>query len=429
MDLVREETTFTLRDKRWYYKGEGNVNVVLAVPADGTVVRVMKSDGSAAAAALSVLVRYRDAVDRLFFADGDYTDVPTPMTMSANELRDIDECVRRDRPPDRQHKRLGWTSGLVAVCPDYTVLPATPLSQPNPIYCVEVKPKQGWLHEADRAARRGSFGTARCVFCAHQYLKLSRGDIREVSRYCPLDLFSGRRERACRAIRRLFSTPQNNLKVFVDGQPADRRDFGRAARETFGDVGRLCSFVAAVLLGAGYGDMDACPATVDGGGDEDASRATDDDCGSPRTDRPPCNFDAVPMPPHCVLHKILTMQMMQTTGFADVCSAYERRSPRAAQFDHVDSLFAAADPESVSGRPVDGYLVAATAQDCSVFVTFSRMTRDERTEHVVRFGGLRYAVRVKVSDLDPKPLSTVEKHRKRNADVLLAYKRYLDRVS
>jgi len=205
-----------------------------------------------------------------------------------------------------------------------------------------------------------------------------------------------------RAVRNLFRTPQNNLKLFRDGVPLDGGGdhdgwFG------FGDGRRFCAFVAAALLGDFDDRHEAQPT---------ASKAIwqADDKGTPRR---PCDYDAVPTPRHCVLHRILAMQQMQTTGFADVCSEYDKlmRQPAdsttTSQFGHVRRLVtAAADWQTTALSPVDGYLVAATARDCSVFVTFRQMTCVE--------------VRVKVSDLDPKPLSTILKHRKRNAEVLLA---------
>lgn len=408
--------TLTLRDKEWQYRGEGNANVVLAVTGDGTVLRVMKDggDGTTTAETLSMRADYCKAVQRLFF--GVHADAPETVSVSADELREIDQLVRRRRPAGRRHKSLGWAGGLAAVCPDYAVLPGRTAA----VHCVEIKPKQGWLHEADAKLAPGDL----CPFCAHQYLKLSRGDVRERSQYCPLDLFSGSRRRVERAVRGLFRTPQNNLKMFRDGVPLDGDDdtFG------FGNVDRFCAFVAAALLGD-FDDKEEprttsgeTLATVSGGTSEEET--SDDEMRL-------CNHHAISMPEHCVLHKILTMQKMQTTGFANVCAEYDRMlrlkrestpPPPPPQFGHVGRLVTAS---AAVLNPVDGYLVAATARDCSVFVTFCQADGDGQ-RGVFKFDEHLYAVRVKVSDLDPKPLSTIDKHRKRNAEVLLAHERFSD---
>lgn len=402
----------TLLDKVWRYKGEGNANVVLSVPVDGTVVRVMKEgDGgseSAAAAAetLSLRLHFCDTVRRTFFGGGGrHVDVPVPMRMSAEELREIDRLIRPDRPAGRKHKGLGWAGCLVAVCPDYTTLPPTDVPG---VWCVEIKPKQGWVHEEDMATGPGGI-RMKCPFCAHQYLKLCRGDVQRPSGYCPLDLFSGRRERVRRAIRALLRDPQNNLKIFLDGDSLVARDdgFGGAAKEALGSVQRFCALVEGALLGDYEGGRDV---PVDGWDASDDDSEEEDRSTASGAVPPSCDFDAVPMPRHCVLHEILTMQQMQTTGFVAVCSEYDGRTPQDPQFGHVDRLRPNAGDDT-AWSPVDGYLVAATARDCSVFVTF-------------RPGSSLTAIRVKVSDLDPKPLSTVDKHRNRDANVLLACQRY-----
>ncbi|XP_026816575.1 inositol-pentakisphosphate 2-kinase-like isoform X1 [Rhopalosiphum maidis] len=414
--LMKSPQQLTLRDKVWRYKSEGNANVVLSVPADGTVVRVMKDEtddgggetaAAVAAETLSVRLRFCDAVRRSFFADSRHVDVPVPMRVAADELREIDRLVRPHRPPGRKHKGLGWAGCLVAVCPDYTTLPPTDVPG---VWCVEIKPKQGWVHEEDRACGPGGV-RVKCPFCAHQYLKLCRGDVRRPSGYCPLDMFSGRRERVRRSVRALLRDPQNNLKLFLDGEPLVAPDdgFGDAASEALGDVPRFCALVAGALLGD-YEDGGRNAPVMDGRDDTDTGRITAAASGAL-----PCDFRAVPMPRHCVLHEILTMQRMQTAGFAAVCSEYDnglRLSRDPHQFGHVDRMRPDGGDDAVAWSPVDGYLVAATARDCSVFVTFRGP------------GSSTPAVRVKVSDLDPKPLSTVDKHRIRDAKVSLACQRY-----
>ncbi|KAI3649556.1 hypothetical protein MP228_005188 [Amoeboaphelidium protococcarum] len=74
---------------------------------------------------------------------------------------------------------------------------------------VEIKPKWAYKDTED-------FG--HCRYCRQQCLKLSTGQISEVSSYCPLNLFSRDTNRVCGALQSLFNNPQNNLKVFVNGE-------------------------------------------------------------------------------------------------------------------------------------------------------------------------------------------------------------------
>lgn len=407
---------FTLHNKKWHYKGEGNANVVLAFPEENSVVRVMKDYGGGDDMMKTLLMRinFCDAIQKLFFSGCDYVNVPIPMYMSTEELYEIDQRLQQYRPSNRTHKGLGWSGGVVAICSDHTtVLPQqVTITGRTHIYCAEIKPKQGWLHEADRPETG-----RKCAFCAHQYLKLSRGDIWEISGYCPLDLFSGCRERVKHAIHELFRSPQNNLKMFMDGIPLDNHGCKLVANKVFDDDGyQLCAFIAAALLG----NFDH--------GEEPIETLAEESVTLFQANRESklCDFNAVPMPQNCVLHKILTMQKMQSTGFETVCSEYNRLPETITQFGHVDRLLASTNLEDIKLNPVDGYLVAATARDCSVFVTFCQFHGDSVGQHVVWFGNHWYMLNIKVSDLDPKPLSTIEKHQKRNAKVLVACNLHLN---
>ncbi len=48
-----------------------------------------------------------------------------------------------------------------------------------------------------------------------------QGKISNISKYDPLDLFSGEAIRMHKALVALIANPQNNLKVFMDGKPVD----------------------------------------------------------------------------------------------------------------------------------------------------------------------------------------------------------------
>lgn len=48
-------------------------------------------------------------------------------------------------------------------------------------------------------------------------MKLKGNKIEKISRYCPIDLFSGIDERMNQAICGLLDNPQNNLKILMNG--------------------------------------------------------------------------------------------------------------------------------------------------------------------------------------------------------------------
>jgi len=88
------------------------------------------------------------------------------------------------------------------------------------------------------------------------------------------------------------------------------------------------------------------------------------------------------------------------------------------------------------------YLLAATAKDCSIMVTFSSMrkTRSEGLIHhmmnednhkdvkgfiIHDLNERPHKIKIGVADLDPKPLSCIVKHYLRDNDMRQAYKEYV----
>ncbi|XP_068144213.1 LOW QUALITY PROTEIN: inositol-pentakisphosphate 2-kinase [Drosophila tropicalis] len=180
----------------------------------------------------------------------------------------INEHIRHHRPVSRLDKEFVGPFGLLL--PDVTQLPATfdvllanlqatdeaiaGVRRLGHTYAIEIKPKQGWLQfasdvndlfdlmptEAKTATtkdqttrqREGESnetgqgqemkpildkGRCKCRYCSMQVLKLSKGKIKQLSGYCPMDLFSGAPGRMLDALNALFACPQNNLRVFQNG--------------------------------------------------------------------------------------------------------------------------------------------------------------------------------------------------------------------
>ncbi|XP_022228008.2 inositol-pentakisphosphate 2-kinase [Drosophila obscura] len=112
-------------------------------------------------------------------------------------------------------------------------------------YAIEIKPKQGWLQLASdvndlfdlmpagaetmpkrskgeedpeqTGVAKSTRDKCKCRYCAMQLLKLRNGKIKRLGDYCPLELFSGAPSRMLDALNALFACPQNNLRVFQDG--------------------------------------------------------------------------------------------------------------------------------------------------------------------------------------------------------------------
>lgn len=393
-----------------YYKSEGNANIVIAMPDDGTVVRVIKCNNKYRTAqkftTLHVQLDFCHLIQELYL--GDYMEVPTLTSASVDELRELNSLILPLRPANRIHLSIWWIGGTVTIFTDYTLLPQS-VNKIGPVYSVEIKPKQGWIHDDDKIYFDSD---GKCTFCLQQFLKVKQQG-GAFSHYCPMDMFSGNRRRVEYAIQQLLKTPQNNLKIFRDGHQVE---WAECSALFEGRDRWLARFVGAALLG-----------------DFDNANKIEELSAPSRQNRNPerlvhfrnrvCNFDAVPMSTHCVLDKILTMQKLQTTSFDHVCAMYKSfpENMLKNQYSHVDRLMEATNNDPCT-TAVDGYLIAASARDCSVFVTFGQILEDSECDlATVRFDDSSYAVCVKIADVDPKPLVTIQNHIKRNANIFDAY--------
>ncbi|XP_037091118.1 inositol-pentakisphosphate 2-kinase-like, partial [Pollicipes pollicipes] len=194
----------------WQYRAEGGANIVISLPRQGRVLRFPKTAHADPVARLRRLADYRNHVIAPLLGEADGTPWQV-VRLAADERRRLAADIEERRPPRRRHHAIN-AGGLALKMDDCAVFPSPPpLPSPPPhVFSVEIKAKQGFLAADD------DLGV--CSFCMKQYLKLKRGTVQHVSGYCPLDLFSGQFGRVDRALRALLDSPQNNLRVFMNGR-------------------------------------------------------------------------------------------------------------------------------------------------------------------------------------------------------------------
>ncbi|CAK9826549.1 Inositol-pentakisphosphate 2-kinase [Anthophora retusa] len=241
------------------YRGEGNANVVIALPQEHKVIRFRKSlpdnvspDGGKQRAEREVeFVRF---VASSFL--GQYTQIPEILHHDMKDIARLMEVIQPLRPDKRRNKEIAET--YATKFPDYTFLRVkydSTLFRSNDTFCVEIKPKQGYLRDIDRKYQK-------CPYCLTQYHKLRKKIITSRSTYCPFDLFSGVEERMKSALKGLLKSPQNNLKIFKNGivvydQESLPNDLECILTEWFHNsvnsttkeyVGKFCNLICAALL-------------------------------------------------------------------------------------------------------------------------------------------------------------------------------------
>ncbi|XP_045123323.1 inositol-pentakisphosphate 2-kinase-like isoform X2 [Portunus trituberculatus] len=241
----------TVTPSELMYRGEGADHVVLGLRKLGRVVRLRKTSiGSGvgreelvrrAAQDQEVLARVGRPVLGRLLTDAAHLVLVCPRPDSA-----LCDTLLPWRRGEREGKEIN-THGVACICPDAatifiprhdTTTPATPtptlrstsvgvggqyLREVRNV-CVEIKPKQGFLDCSTP-------GMPLCRYCVKQFLKAGK-ESGSRSGYCPLDLFSGNMDRMRKAVDNLILAPQNNFKVFVDGQPVDETRPFRYLRDT-----------------------------------------------------------------------------------------------------------------------------------------------------------------------------------------------------
>ncbi|XP_076236428.1 inositol phosphate kinase 1 [Calliopsis andreniformis] len=250
-------TTFSIED--CVYRGEGNANVVIALPQEHNVIRFRKSlpddvppDGGKQRAEREV--EFVRSLASCFL--GPYTQIPEILRYDAKDIARLSEAIQALRPDKRRYKAI--TETYATKFPDYTFLRTKcdpNLFRSKETFCVEIKPKQGYLRDTEPKLQK-------CPYCLTQYYKLKKKAITARSTYCPLDLFSGVEERMKFALKGLLTSPQNNLKIFKEGtvvydQESSSSDLECVLTEWFRNsdaltskeyIDKFCDLVCAALL-------------------------------------------------------------------------------------------------------------------------------------------------------------------------------------
>eukprot|EP01025_Chloroclados_australasicus_P019402 TRINITY_DN20580_c0_g2_i2.p1 TRINITY_DN20580_c0_g2~~TRINITY_DN20580_c0_g2_i2.p1 ORF type:complete len:806 (-),score=35.67 TRINITY_DN20580_c0_g2_i2:42-2246(-) len=104
--------------------------------------------------------------------------------------------------------------------PDLTrfISEAVPYELVGPCLAVELKPKCGFIPVCDNIHPDNSIKRELSRYKLHQYYKQKQGKIMRLSQYDPIQIFSGKVDQIENALEELIDNPQNNFKLFIDGQ-------------------------------------------------------------------------------------------------------------------------------------------------------------------------------------------------------------------
>ncbi|XP_014246148.1 inositol-pentakisphosphate 2-kinase [Cimex lectularius] len=445
---IQPALCLSLDNLNWIYRGEGNANLVISLPQEKIILRMQKCEYD-----IIVNKRVIQQMELKIITDlkfykfvmlpllgKAFVQPPFLARISDKEIAELDAKLYNFRPSFRLNKGVRFS--LLTGHPDYTHLPPSltyeyfqsglqcsnllALHNECFTYCIEIKPKQGWIPLCDR-------NHPKCAFCCNQYLKYMKKRVRKISQYCPLDLFSGNISRMKKALKNLLKTPQNNLKIFENGNLIYSEDSLRDYVEILRAIlepgseevnsERLIEKWSALLQEALTKRLSDAPSYtfVQDGKENDTK---DNSVGIPMSSPlegmiPACDWNSEPLPENCVLQRILSIQKLQNTSFNSIYKSYCDKKDFEEDYAYVDNLLCV----KKCWDPIQRYLLATTAKDCSIFITLQRCSNkniDNNLHYVTDFDGISYRINIGISDLDSKPLSCIEKHYRRDSEILSA---------
>lgn len=451
-------------ENEWRYHGEGNKSLVVSHIQIPRVLRLLKYPAADSENPPQTAEQaYRQIQNIVDFTSNVMSSLIGEEFVHSGEVvklplefvRQLSIKVQQQRPVWRCNKVMDIYSGCALFLPNLT----TPLyHQPTltPPLCIEIKPKCGFLPLSKLVSKE--IKTRVCRFCLHQHYKVSTGIWRKRSLYCPLDLFSGNRQRMHFAIRHLIEEPQNNFKIFKGGQliyssrEREREDSDDPSdsvssllhqlRPYFscGGGARLCHhgnkalltdfiqvLVKALLSGGGASTVDSAHRHTEG-------RSF---CEASAVNRERLRHSSQGLPSDCVLSRILQTQLLDSLDIEGLFPLYRRVETHLHHFPkergrlQVDGPYDEAFLEKIQKCPseddgsvdfavakVHQYRAAMTAKDCSIMITLMP-TADDHDQQ----GLCPLSFSVSVLDLDPKPFESVPRQLRLDQKIVNGYLR------
>ncbi|XP_022538115.1 inositol-pentakisphosphate 2-kinase isoform X1 [Astyanax mexicanus] len=453
----------------WKYHGEGNKSLVVSHVQHSRVLRLLKYPSEDAENTQRTteqafqhilnIVEYNRNVMKPLLGEK-YVHSGEVVKLPLDFVRQLSLKVQQERPELRCDKVMDTFSGCGLCLPNLTHLSPCHFGDHRPPLCVEIKPKCGFLpfsrHVTKECKRKV------CRFCMHQHFKLANGKWNRLSRYCPLDLFSGSKQRMFVAIKHLLEEPQNNLKIFKGGEliysckddakqqpdlnelvqhlwPYFHHSNGlynghQSSKAVFNE---FIQVICGALLGSGDSSRSGEPRKVQLA----ESRSV---CEASPLHRELLRSGNHGLPKDSVLAKILQVQMLDNLDIEGVYPLYKRVEQYLEEFPkernrlQVDGPYDEGFLEKVKTCPSedDGsieyavgkvlqYRVAMTAKDCSIMITFAPCGEDEKLQANLEIQPPkpRFTYSVSILDLDPKPYDSIPHQYKLDSKIVNYYLR------
>lgn len=401
----------SLKNLQWKYINEGNVHIVLELVGTPFVLRLIKeADVSTNSMTIINSVKFVNQIMLPLFYEKEIVEKEIILLLPESEMQEFGNELRKFRPKHRLVKTM--LSSYAIRAPNLTI--TSMLCDTN--YCVEIKPKEGFI-----SSSLISYG--KCHYCLKQYLKLHENQINNINEYCPLDLFSGDKVRMNFALNNLIKSPQNNLKIFKNGniifnETSTLSNFEKFLEEIscFNRSQDLfVRFIIEVLL-----NNDAQSVILDEISNINLSNGKSN-----------CNTNTV-LIKNCILNRIFKLQKCAMNYNA---TTYDHKTNND-YYNYVEAILKSVKDINLlneeerekflhNSDPLHLAMIAAIARDCSIMISFTHSQLDDKNVKNIYVNGKRIYYKVTVTDLEPKAITTLAKRKVMEEKMIKAYRYYI----
>ncbi|XP_059958396.1 inositol-pentakisphosphate 2-kinase isoform X1 [Mesoplodon densirostris] len=455
-------------ENEWGYHGEGNKSLVVAHAQRCVVLRFLKFPPNRKKTSEEIFQHLQNIVDfgkhvMKEFLGENYVHCGEVVQLPLDFVKQLCLKIQCERPESRCDKDLDTLSGYALCLPNLARLQTYHFAEHRPILCVEIKPKCGFIPFSGDVTHEMKHKV--CRYCMHQHLKVATGKWKQISKYCPLDLYSGNKQRMYFALKSLLQEAQNNLKIFKNGELI----YGcKDARSPVADWSELAHHLKPFFFPSnGLASGPHCTRAVIrelvrvitrvllSGSDKGrvgALRSGPGLRGPPVCEASPfsrslrCQGKNTPersgLPKGCLLYKTLQVQMLDLLDIEGLYPLYRRVERYLEEFPEERKTLQIDGPydEAFYQRLLDlsteddgtvafaltkvqQYRVAMTAKDCSIMIALSPCLQDTSSDQrpIVPSSRSRFAFSVSVLDLDLKPYESIPHQYKLDGKIVNYY--------